>query len=125
MSSLFVPPIMLGDSGDRKTLQLVAKYAGASSPESRVPAEVAAKLEVLWAHYEREGTDCDRITKGVLWAGPLDPMSEPGGRYFTGQLRVYAAVGVTEVHVMPWGGNPVAHVDGLGRHVVPRVADLG
>ena len=121
-------PIMVGGSGEKKTLRLVAKYADACNlfAGPRAPAEtVAAKLEVLRAHCEREGTDYDRITKSVLWAGPLDPMSEAGGRQFTEQLRGYAEVGVTEVHVMPWGGDPVAFVEGLGRHVVAGVANLG
>lgn len=121
-------PVMVGGAGERKTLRLVAKYADACNlfAGPHVPAAtVAAKLEVLRTHCEREETDYDRITKSVLWAGPLDPMSEAGGREFTEQLRAYAAVGVTEVHVMPWGGDPVAFVDGLGRHVVRRVADLG
>jgi F420-dependent oxidoreductase-like protein len=121
-------PIMVGGAGERKTLRLVAKYVDACNlfAGPHVPAEsVAAKLEVLQAHCERGGTDYDRITKSVLWAGPLDPGSETGGRAFTEQLRAYAAVGVTDVHVMPWGGDPVAFVDGLGRHVVARAADLG
>ena len=33
-------------------------------------------------------------------------------------------LGVTEVHVMPRGDDPAGFVDGLGEHVVPRLADL-
>jgi hypothetical protein len=39
-------------------------------------------------------------------------------------VEAYAAVGVTDVHVMPFGGDPSEFVEALGRHVVPRLADL-
>jgi F420-dependent oxidoreductase-like protein len=121
-------PVMVGGSGERKTLRLVATYAdacnlfaGPSSP----PEAVAAKLEVLRRHCDHEGTDYDRIRKTVLWAGPLDPSTSEGGAAFTSQLETYAAVGVSEVHVMPFSGDPVPFVEGLGEHVVPRLAGLG
>ena len=121
-------PVMVGGGGEKKTLRLVAKYADACNlfAGPRSPADaVAAKLEVLRGHCEREGTDYDRIAKSVLWAGPLDATTEAGGRAFAQQLEAYAAVGVTDVHVMPWGGDPTVFVEALGRHVVPRLADLG
>jgi F420-dependent oxidoreductase-like protein len=121
-------PVMIGGAGERKTLRLVAKYADAcnlfAGPRASADA-VAAKLDVLRAHCEREGTAYDAIRKTVMWAGPLDPTTEAGGSAFAEQLRAYAAVGVTEVHVMPWDGDPVPFIDGLGKHVVPRLDDLG
>jgi hypothetical protein len=35
-----------------------------------------------------------------------------------------AALGVEEVHVMHFGGEPVAFVEDLGRTVVPALAEL-
>jgi F420-dependent oxidoreductase-like protein len=121
------PPIMVGGAGEKKTLRLLAKYADAGNlfagPHSS-PEAVAAKLDVLAAHCEREGTDYERIRKSVLWAAPVD-VSSRGGREFAERLAPYAAAGVTDVHVMPWDGDPVGFVEGLGAHVVPRLADLG
>ena len=95
------PPIMVGGGGEKKTLRLLARYADASNlfagPQSS-PAQVKAKLDVLAAHCEREGTDFDRIRKTVLWAGPLNPDAE-NGKVFADQLAGYAEVGITEVHV--------------------------
>ncbi|MDF2144103.1 LLM class F420-dependent oxidoreductase [Knoellia sp. p5-6-4] len=120
-------PVMVGGSGERKTLRLVARYADAcnlfAGPQSP-PEAVAAKLEVLRAHCEREGTDFDGIRKTVLWAAGLDPSTAAGGAAFAAQMERYAAVGVSEVHVMPWSGDPVPFVDGLGEHVVPRLSGL-
>ena len=118
---------MIGGGGEKKTLRLVARYGDAcnlfAGPQT-TPAQVAAKLDVLAAHCEREGTDIDRIRKSVLWTGPVDT-TDQGCAELATQLRGYAAVGVTEVHLMPMGGDPVAFVDAIGRHLVPRLGDLG
>jgi hypothetical protein len=34
----------------------------------------------------------------------------------------YLDLGVSEVHVMPMSGDPVAFVENLGEHVIPRLA---
>jgi F420-dependent oxidoreductase-like protein len=121
------PPIMVGGGGEKKTLRLVARYGDAcnlfAGPQTSAE-QVAAKLDVLATHCRREGTDYDRIRKSVLWTGPVDTTAR-GGRELAEQLAPYAAAGVTELHVMPWSDDPVGFVEGLGRHVVPRLTDLG
>lgn len=121
------PPIMVGGAGEKKTLRLLAKYADAGNlfagPHSS-PEAVAAKLDVLEAHCEREGADYQGIRKSVLWAAPVNASSR-GGKELAEHLAPYAAAGITEVHVMPWSGDPVGFVEGLGAHVVPRLGDLG
>lgn len=120
-------PVMVGGAGEKKTLRFVAKYADAcnlfAGPHTSASA-VAAKLEVLAAHCEREHTDYERIRKSVLWAAPVEA-TERGGRELAGHLAAYASAGVTEVHLMPWSGDPVGFVEGLGQHVVPRLTELG
>ena len=75
------PPIMVGALA-KKTLRLLAQYADAGNlfagPHSS-PEAVAAKLDVLAAHCEREGTDYQRIRKSVLWAAPVDASSRGAG----------------------------------------------
>jgi F420-dependent oxidoreductase-like protein len=120
------PPIMIGGSGERKTLRLVAKYADASNifaGPNAGPEAVGAKLEVLREHCKREGTDYDRIRKTILYVGSLDPTAE-GGKSFAEQMSAYAEVGIDEVHVMPFGPDPVGFVIGLGDNVVPRLSSL-
>ena len=62
----------------------------------------------------REGTDYDRIRKTILYVGPLQP-DDKGGKDFADQMARYADVGVEEVHVMPYGPDPVGFVRGLVR----------
>ncbi|WUV26044.1 hypothetical protein OG555_05575 [Kribbella sp. NBC_01484] len=87
------------------------------------PDEVGAKLKVLRAHCARLGTDFDSIRKSILWTGPLE-VTAAGGTAFAEALRPYAEVGVDEVHVMPFTGDPVAFVNGLGEHVVGPLNDV-
>ncbi|RQW87240.1 LLM class F420-dependent oxidoreductase [Micromonospora globispora] len=120
------PPVMVGGGGEKKTLRLVARYADATNLFARPdtgPDQVRAKLDVLAEHCAREGTDYDRIQKTVLWAAPVAADAE-GGKAFTDQLAGYAAVGIEEVHVMPWTGDPVGFIEGLGGHVIPRLKEL-
>jgi F420-dependent oxidoreductase-like protein len=118
------PPIMVGGSGERKTLRLVAKYADACNIFANAdggPAALQHKLDVLRGHCDREGRDYDEITKTILWSGPMDPSDGAG---FAGQLAGFAELGVTEVHVMHPGDRPVEFVQEIGRSVVPAIRGL-
>jgi len=117
------PLIMIGGSGEKKTLRLLARYGDAcnlfAQPQAG-PAQVRAKLDVLAGHCDREGTDFERIRKTILWVGPLATDAE-GGRAFAEQMAGYAEVGIEEVHVMPVGDDPGGFIRGLGEHVVPHL----
>jgi F420-dependent oxidoreductase-like protein len=124
---LRTPPILVGGSGEKKTLRLVARYADRCNlfvrPDPGDPAAVTGKLDVLREHCRRQGTDYDRIRKTVLYTAPLSPGAAAAAQ-FTEVMSAYAALGVTEVHVMPMDGDPVGFVRNLGEHVIPRVVDL-
>ena len=118
------PPIMVGGAGERKTLRLVAKYADACNIFADAAGGTAAlqqKLDVLRGHCDREGRDYDAIDKTILWSGRLDPSAADD---FARSMEEFAKVGVTEVHVMHLGNEPVAFVQELGRSVVPAIRDL-
>jgi F420-dependent oxidoreductase-like protein len=120
------PPIMIGGAGERKTLRLVAKYADATNlfaGPSAGPDVVKAKFDVLRGHCAREDTVYDRIRKTILYVGPLEP-DAGGGKVFAGQMARFADVGVQEVHLMPFGPDPVGFVRRLGAHIIPTVTRL-
>lgn len=117
------PPIMIGGSGEKKTLRLVAKYADACNLFARPdigPEAVKTKLDVLAGHCANEGTDFARIRKTILWAAPMDPTTAAGCADFAEQMKGYADIGVDEVHVMPFH-DPIDFIRGLGDHVVPVI----
>ena len=120
------PPIMIGGSGEKKTLRLVAQYADAcnifAGPQAG-PDAVSAKLDVLRQHCDDLGTDFASIRKTILWTGPVGT-DTAGGREFVEQMRGFADVGIVEVHVMPFAGDPVAYVQGLGDNVMGELGSV-
>ena len=61
-------PILIGGSGERRTLRLVARFANESNLTC-APAEVPRKLEALARHCDDLGRDRSQI--GVSWLGSL------------------------------------------------------
>jgi F420-dependent oxidoreductase-like protein len=62
------PPIMIGGSGEKRTLRLVAEHADASNLICGID-EIPHKLEVLQRHCDEVGRD--RKTINVSWLGSL------------------------------------------------------
>jgi F420-dependent oxidoreductase-like protein len=115
------PPILIGGSGERKTLPLVARYADACNLFATTPAEAKHKLDVLARHCEVEGRDPAEITKTILGGG--DPVGDPDA--FVADMEGYARLGIDLVEIMPLGPDPAAMVSELGEKVLPRLAELG
>ncbi len=113
------PPIMIGGSGEKKTLRLVAKYADACNLFVSTPEEATHKLSVLRAHCETEDTDYDAIRKTVLYTGMTLVGGDDAG--FISDVSALAAVGIEEVQVMPFGPDPVALIERVGESVVPAL----
>ena len=60
------PPILIGGSGEKKTLRMVAQYADACNIFDMGPEGVKAKYDVLRGHCETVGRDYGDIEKTVL-----------------------------------------------------------
>lgn len=54
-------PVMIGGSGEKKTLRMVAQYADESNLSSGAVEEIPRKLDALAAHCERLGRDRSEI----------------------------------------------------------------
>ena len=113
------PPIQVGGGGEKKTLLLAARYADACNVFGTSPADVAHKLEVLRAHCDAEGRDYDRIRKTVLAVRPA--LADVDA--FVAAAAEYAALGVTEMEVMP-DRHPVEFAEQVAEKVLPSLADL-
>jgi F420-dependent oxidoreductase-like protein len=110
------PPILIGGGGEKKTLLLVARYADACNVFGISPDDVAHKLDVLRSHCEDEGRDYDRIDKTVLALRPA--LADVDG--FLAAAAEYAALGVTELEVMP-DRHPVEFATQIAERVLPRL----
>ncbi len=115
------PRILVGGSGEQKTLRLVARYADACNLFATEPAVVAHKLDVLERHCADADRDPAAIQRTVL--AMADPLADVDG--FLGTMEQYASLGVDLVEVVPLVEDPVAWAAQLGERVVPRLAELG
>lgn len=59
-------PVLVAGGGEKRTLDLVARYGDACNVSAGEPADVRHKFDVLAAHCERVGRDPAEITKTVF-----------------------------------------------------------
>ncbi|MER7891425.1 LLM class F420-dependent oxidoreductase [Micromonospora sp. NPDC094482] len=114
------PPIMIGGSGEKKTLLLVARYADSCNLFGGNTDELRHKLDVLRSHCEAEGRDYDSIEKTVVMR--VSPLDEPDA--FLAAAEEYAALGATELQVTP-DRHPVEFAEQVGERLLPKLADIG
>ncbi len=67
------PPIMVGGSGEGKTLRMVAQYADACNIFDMGPEKVRAKYDVIDRHCADVGSDPAQIERTVITRMPLSP----------------------------------------------------
>ena len=113
------PRVLVGGSGERKTLRLVARYADGCNLFGASPEVIAHKLDVLARHCESEERDPASIDKTVLLLS--NPFDDFDG--FLSQVTAYAELGVGTVELIPVG-DPVAFTTRVGERVVPALAQL-
>ena len=115
------PPILIGGSGERKTLRLVARYAQACN---LFPSpEVARKLDVLRAHCDAEGRDYDDITKTCYFIFDVGEKGEKAGEVVD-QLGGLAEMGFQAAIGAVIGTWDVTPLEIIGSKVIPAVAGL-
>ena len=115
------PKVLIGGSGERKTLRLVAKYGNACNLFGTSPDEVAHKLRVLRGHCDDVGSDYDAIRKTIM-INDLSPAPETRDEFVRAAAE-YAELGLDEVFVFPPTGSPAAWIDSIAP-AVKALAEL-
>jgi len=87
-------PVLVAGGGEKRTLDLVARYADACNVFAGDPAEVRRKFDVLDGHCERAGRDPAEITRTVFAVDIADL-----GALET-SARAYAAAGANGIIVI-------------------------
>jgi F420-dependent oxidoreductase-like protein len=116
------PPILIGGSGERKTLRLVARYADACNLFATSPAEVTHKLDVLRRHCDDVGRDEAAIRKTALYRGAALLAGDVDA--FVTEMHDYAKLGIDMIIVMPAPGRQAEWVSDACAAAVPRLAEL-
>jgi F420-dependent oxidoreductase-like protein len=114
------PPILVGGSGERKTLRLVARYADACNLFGDADT-VRHKLEVLKEHCQAEGRDYREIEKTVLFVFNPGLNGENVGQVVD-QLGQLAEAGAEAAIGAVAGAEKLKPLEIMGRDVLPQIA---
>jgi F420-dependent oxidoreductase-like protein len=114
------PRILIGGSGERKTLRLVATYADACNLFGD-PGVVAHKIDVLRRHCDTVGRDPAAIEVTAL-LGPVSPDIDVD--MVVRQAESFAAVGVHTIMVGAVGNEPARWLEETIGPAVSRLNDV-
>jgi len=117
------PPILIGGSGEKKTLRMVAQYADVWNTTDSEPDELEHKIDVLRRHCDTVGRDVSEVRKTVgLFA---DPFADIDG--YLERLERYAELGIEMINIGPVPGtpDPAGFVRRFGDELMPKVAEIG
>jgi len=114
------PRVLIGGSGERKTLRLVATYADACNIIGDASI-VAHKVDVLRRHCERVGRDPSDIEVTALAMVPEDA----GADAIVKAAEAYADVGVQTLVIRSAQADPVRWLEETWGPVVPALAAMG
>jgi alkanesulfonate monooxygenase SsuD/methylene tetrahydromethanopterin reductase-like flavin-dependent oxidoreductase (luciferase family) len=118
------PPILIGGSGERKTLRMVAQYADACNlfdiQGSQFRDDLTRKLGVLREHCAQVGRDFAEIEKTVATSFDLGEDPKAGALALLAHLRELAEAGISHALVAPEGPWDEARFDAVAA-ILPDV----
>ena len=118
------PRILIGGTGEKKTLRFVAKYADACNIIGMQGEDFSRqKLDVLRGHCERESRNYDDIEKTVLFVMNPGANGENAGQ-LVDQFGKLAEAGAQTVIGAVMGVENLKPLEAMGKDVIPQVASL-
>jgi alkanesulfonate monooxygenase SsuD/methylene tetrahydromethanopterin reductase-like flavin-dependent oxidoreductase (luciferase family) len=115
--------VLIGRSGERKTLRPVARYGDACNLFADDAADVARKLDVLRRHCDDVGRDPATVRTTLVHRTDAPAAGEVDA--FLALLEGCADLGVDQVMVIPARGLPPDRwIHDVGRDLAPRLAEL-
>lgn len=113
------PRVMIGGSGERKTLRFVAQYGDSCNLFPVPDDELRHKLSVLDQHCADVGRDPAEVRRTVL---ARDVLADVDG--FLRQAETWAEMGFTQVWVGPGNDDPVGATERYVTEVLPRLQQI-
>jgi F420-dependent oxidoreductase-like protein len=114
------PPILIGGSGEKKTLKLVARYADACNISAYDVPEAARKLAVLREHCANEGRDYAEIEKTAQTRFNLGLDGEHVNQTIE-QIHALAEAGFSVAHGSLVNVSVPGQLDLLAEQVLPAI----
>jgi alkanesulfonate monooxygenase SsuD/methylene tetrahydromethanopterin reductase-like flavin-dependent oxidoreductase (luciferase family) len=122
------PPILIGGSGERKTLRLVAQYADACNLFARLPKEeLRRKLDVLREHCQAVGRPYEQIEKTTLSSFNLTRDGRNGTTTPAALIEEFeqlAALGIDQAIFSLQNVYELEPFDLLSTEIVPKVEKI-
>src|SRR5256884_2466895 len=122
------PPILIGGTGERKTLRLVAQYADACNIFARLPKpEIQRKLGVLREHCQAVGRPYEQIEKTTLSSFNLTRDGRNGSTTpaaLLEELAQQAALGIDQAIFSLQNVYDIEPFDLLANEVVPAAGKI-
>lgn len=117
------PRIMIGGTGPKKTLSMVARYADACNIGDWVGTENMQKaLDTLKEHCDKLGRDYDTIEKTSLCTVNLSDKDTVAGTI--NRIKQLSVMGFTHVIFNMPDVYKIAPLETFAREIIPAVADL-
>ncbi|MFY9327852.1 MAG: LLM class F420-dependent oxidoreductase [Georgfuchsia sp.] len=116
------PPILIGGSGEKKTLRLVAQYADACNIFGDADV-VRSKLEILKRHCDTLGRDYAAIEKTTLHTVHLAP-GKMSVKDVIDLCQSLAAIGVQQAIFNLPNVHEITPLEIFGREIIPVVASF-
>jgi F420-dependent oxidoreductase-like protein len=116
------PPILIGGSGEKKTLRLVAQYADACNLFAGGDPEVVRhKLDVLKQHCERLDRDYARIEKTTLGSARL-MLGQISPADVIAQCRLLSELGINQAIFNVPNVHEITPLKTFGKEIIPAVS---
>lgn len=114
------PPILIGGSGEKKTLKLVAKYADACNIFARGTDFAKQKLDVLKMHCNNLGRNYDEIEKTFLLTVDFNDITTD---QLNADLKKYSELGFTHGIFTIRRDYDLKNIEKITNEVIPTVTD--
>ncbi|MEU2349811.1 LLM class F420-dependent oxidoreductase [Modestobacter sp. NPDC049651] len=114
------PRVLIGGSGERKTLRLVAQYADACNLFDGGTDQLRHKLEVLDRHCADVGRDPAEVQRTVVTGD--DALADPDA--FLRKAEEYGRLGISRIWVGAHGQDPVGWTTEAALRLVPPLREL-
>jgi F420-dependent oxidoreductase-like protein len=116
------PPILIGGSGEKKTLRLVAQYGDACNLFARMGADVVrAKLDILKRHCDEVGRDYNEIERTALNTVFIAPGQMTASDVIN-DCKSLADLGFQHIILGLPNVQDITPLEIIGKEVIPAVA---